>query len=186
MIYVDGGNIAAGTVASTSLSSGVNASLAAAATSLQPVATTPGTYSKVTINSSGQVTGGIATTYNITTNRTVVVTNTATGFLLSATYGTRVYYTVKVGTGVALLTGSSEGYVALEISSSNSTNPASWMEVGRTGQGQSATLTVGLTLNQTQTAQVCGEIPAGYYARLRSNVVSDTPTFSFLTGEEVQ
>lgn len=59
------------------------------------------------------------------------------------------------------------------------------VEVGRFVNGQTGTLVVGLTLNQTNTAQLNGIVPANKYTRLRTQNNTGTPTFTYRSGQEV-
>jgi len=57
--------------------------------------------------------------------------------------------------------------------------------VARMVNGNTGTLVVGLTLNQTGTANVGGMIPANKYVRVRTANTTGTPTFTFRSGQEV-
>lgn len=108
----------------------------------------------------------------------------ANGFQLSATDNASVFYSINVNT-TATIGGSSDGYVVLEISPTNSSVAANWIEISRSRNGQSITLAIALQSVQNIGSELMGIVPAGYYARLRSVNVGGTPTYTFVSGQEV-
>lgn len=121
-----------------------------------------------------------------TSTRSLTASTGATGFQISSTRDAQVSYAMKV-TATASIGTPSEGHVVLEISPTNSASAGSWYQVGADcGNGQNVTLAALLTSVQTTYCTVSAMIPAGYYAKLRTITVSDTPTFSYLSGQEVQ
>jgi len=106
-----------------------------------------------------------------------------TVFQPSATRDAQVSYSVDISTSVSL-SGGAVGTVFLEYAD-DSGFATNVVEVGRTVNGNTGTLVVGLTLNQTSTAQVNGMIPAGKYARIRTANTTGTPTFTFRSAQEV-
>ncbi len=104
-------------------------------------------------------------------------------FQVSATRASYVNYSVDIATSVSLA-GGQVGTVFLEYAN-DSGFTSGVTEVGRFVNGQTGTLVVGLTLNQTNTAQVQGLIPAGKYVRLRTANTTGTPTFTFRSAQEV-
>lgn len=122
--------------------------------------------------------------FNSAPARSIVTGTGATGFQISATRDAEASYSVAIGTSVSL-SGNSSGYVALEICPTNSATAANWVEVSRVTSGQSGTLVLGLTLNQSGGSPNFARVPAGYYAKLRSVNVSGTPTYALNGQQEV-
>lgn len=119
-------------------------------------------------------------------SRSIVTTAAAAnGFQLSATRNTSVFYSVNIAT-TATIGGSSDGYIVLEIAATNSSSAGDWKEVSRARSGQTITLAIALQSVQNVTSEVMNVVPAGYYARLRSVNTSGTPTYTFVSGQEVQ
>lgn len=104
-------------------------------------------------------------------------------FQVSSTRASYVNYSVDIATTVSLA-GGQVGTVFLEYAD-DSGFTTNVKEVGRFVNGQTGTLVVGLTLNQTNTAQVQGMIPAGKYVRLRTANTTGSPTFTFRSAQEV-
>jgi hypothetical protein len=102
---------------------------------------------------------------------------------ISATQDAQVTYSVDIQTSVSL-SGSATGTVFLEYAD-NAGFTTNVKEVGRFVNGQSGTLVVGLTLTQTSTANLSGIIPAGKYARVRTDNTVGTPVFTWRSGQEV-
>lgn len=102
---------------------------------------------------------------------------------ISTTQDAQVSYSVDIITSVSL-SGGATGTVFLEYAD-NLAFSTNVKEVGRFVNGQSGTLVVGLTLTQTSTANLNGVIPAGKYARLRTDNTAGTPTFAWRSGQEV-
>lgn len=105
-----------------------------------------------------------------------------TGWQISATRSAMVFYSVNVSGSVTLL-GGAAGYVVLEIANNSGFTGA--QEIGRTPDGLTGTVVVGVGLNDVGGGQLCGFVPAGWYARLRSVNTTGTPTYSYLSGQEV-
>lgn len=108
----------------------------------------------------------------------------ANGDRLSVFRDAEVSYSVSIDTSVSL-SGNSSGYVVLEIAATNSTTATDWKEISRVSSGQSGTLVIGLTLNQTGGGNISGVVPAGYYRRLRKVNVAGTPTVTLTGCQEV-
>jgi len=98
---------------------------------------------------------------------------------ISTTKRSRVSYTVSVTTALSLINLASAGQVFLEISANNST----WVTINSAGLTKSVGL--GLALNETQYYNVQGEVPTGYYMRLRTTS-SGGGSLTFVSGQEVQ
>lgn len=127
-----------------------------------------------------------AFTFDNAPSRSIVTTAAAAnGFQLSSTRNASVYYSVNIAT-TATIGGASDGYIALEIAATNSTTASDWKEVSRSRNGQTITLAIALQSAQNITAELMNIVPAGYYARLRSVNTSGTPTYTFVSGQEVQ
>lgn len=108
----------------------------------------------------------------------------ANGWQLSTIRDASVGYACSVTT-VATIGGAATGYVVLEVSPTNSTSAASWIEIDRVTNSQTITLAIALQSSQTVSASIRGIVPAGYYARIRSVSVSGSPTFAYGSGQEV-
>lgn len=115
--------------------------------------------------------------------RSLVTTTASTGFQPSSTRDVLGSYSVMVST-TATIAGSATGTVFLEVAATNSTTPSAWTELSRLTNGQALSLAVTLQSVQTTAGILFGFIPAGYYARLRTQNVSGTPSFSYSSGSE--
>ena len=104
-------------------------------------------------------------------------------FQVSSTRDSLVNYSVDIATTLSLTTGQS-GTVYLEIAS-DSGFTTNVQEISRAANGQTGTLTIGLGLNQNVTGSLNGYVPVGYYARLRTQNNTGTPTFTYRSGQEV-
>lgn len=131
------------------------------------------------------VMGSPTKVFNNTPGRTLTASTGATGFQPSASSDTLVNYSTSISTSITL-SGNSAGYVALEISPTNSATPANWVEIGRVSSGQSGVLAVGLSLNQTGGGQLTGVVPAGYFAKIRTVNTAGTPTYAVNGQQEVK
>lgn len=104
-------------------------------------------------------------------------------FQLSNTRDAFVNYSVDIACTLTLTSGQT-GTVFLEIAS-DSAFTTNLQEVGRTINGNTGSLTLGLNITQNATCTVGGYVPAGYYVRLRTANTSGTPTFAYRGGQEV-
>lgn len=110
----------------------------------------------------------------------------ANGDRLSTFRHTHVSYNVKVSSAVQIgVAANVGGYVALEIAATNSTTASDWVEISRVGTGQNVGLALALSSTQTVTGALTGLVPAGYYRRMRTVNENGTPTYSYLSGQEV-
>lgn len=116
-------------------------------------------------------------------SRSMVTSTSATGFQISSTKKTMVVYSVKISTS-STIGGSAEGEVYLETAATNSITPSDWTTISKISSGQTITLAIALQSVQPITGQLIGMIAVGNYVRLRSNNVSGTPTYTYITGQE--
>jgi len=105
-----------------------------------------------------------------------------TSFLINASRGCFASYSVDVSTSLSL-TGGASGTIFFEISLS-STFASGIQQLASFTNANTGTLTIGLALNQTVTANFTRYVPAGYYVRLRTVNNTGTPTFTYQLGQE--
>lgn len=115
---------------------------------------------------------------------TIVTGTGATGTQLSATNDVQMNYSVTIAT-TATIGGGASGTVVLEICSTNSATPASWIEIARVTNGQVITLAIALQSVQTTAGGLSGILPLGFYRKIRSINNTGTPTFTSNPGQEV-
>lgn len=109
----------------------------------------------------------------------------ANGFQASASRDVLVSYSVTV-TGTTTISAGGAGHVLLEICPTNSATAAAWVEIARGGGGQTAGLAVGLAMVTINSQPLTAIVPAGYFARLRTVIISGSPTFTYNSGQETQ
>lgn len=143
-----------------------------------------GTYSGVTVTTKGIVTSGTTRSFNNAPGRSIVTGTGATGFQVSATRDAQVAASVGIVTTASIGSGQ-DGYIAMEVASTNSATPSDWVEIGRVRNGQTFTLAVAVQGVQTIAGDLARIIPAGYYLKYRSVNVIGTPTTSWVSGQEV-
>ncbi len=104
-------------------------------------------------------------------------------FQISTTRNCLVVYSVNISSSLSI-SGGESGTVVLEIASDFgfTTNV---QELSRCTNGNTGTLTIGLSLVQDITASMSGFVPSGYYCRLRTANNTGTPTFTYRSGQEV-
>lgn len=142
--------------------------------------TTTGTSGTATYNS----TTGVLNIPNYTTsastvNNTAVKTINGAGVQISTTKNTRVSYTITHTIALTLVLSSGSSMVFLEISPNNTT----WTSISQAGFSDA--VAVAVALNKTSTNNVQGEVPAGWYVRLRA-VTSGAGSAAYTVGQEVQ
>lgn len=115
-----------------------------------------------------------------TSTRSLTTSTGATGFQISSSRPAMGVYSIKVVT-TATIGSPSEGYVEAEIALTNSATASDWIPVGTCGNGQNVTLAALLSSSQTTYCTLNVPVPIGYYIKLRSITVSDTPTFTLLS-----
>lgn len=147
-------------------------------------ATYNGSY---TTDAKGRITAANNAFFNNSASHSIVtVAGAANGFQVSSTKLAIISYSVKVITAVQIGVATNvEGYVILEIAATNSSTAGDWTEIGRTSNGQNIGLALALSSTQSVGGQISGVLPPGYYARLRSVNVSGTPTYSYVSGQEI-
>lgn len=106
-----------------------------------------------------------------------------TVFQVSSTRDCLVNYSVDIATSLTLTTGQS-GTVFLEVAS-DSGFTTNVQELSRFTNGNTGTLTIGLSLSQNVTGGLTGYVPIAYYSRLRTANNTGTPTFTYRSGQEV-
>lgn len=112
--------------------------------------------------------------------RSVSVTRTFnTAFQPATDRDVFVNYTVTIACTISLTTGQS-GTLYLETSPDNTT----WTEVTRVVNTNTGSLTLGLNLTSTNSGNLYGFVPQGYWARVRSSSDVGTPTFTWIIGRE--
>lgn len=104
-------------------------------------------------------------------------------FQVSATRNSQVVYSVSISNTVSL-SGGSAGGVVLEIAT-NSAFTTGVQELSRVSNSNTGTLVIGLVLTDAVAQNVKGYIPAGYYVRLRTFNTVGTPTYGYVSGQEV-
>lgn len=119
-----------------------------------------------------------------TTTRSIVTGTGATGFQVSSTRVSTVRYNTTVTT-TASIAGNAGGYIALEVAPTNSATASDWVEMGRCGNSQALTLAITLQSVQGTTCQLAADVPAGYYAKLRSVTSQGTVSYAFVSSSEV-
>lgn len=123
-------------------------------------------------------------TFNNNPGRSIVTGTGATGFQPSSTRDAFVTYSPTIVT-TATIAGGQDGEVVLEIAATNSATAGDWKEIARTRNGQALSLALTLQSVQTTSAPLVGMVPAGWYAKIRSINVVGTPSYSYVSGQEV-
>lgn len=98
-------------------------------------------------------------------------------FQPSTTRTSLVRYCVSISCALTL-SGGQTGSVFLEYSADGSTG---WTEAGRMTNTNAGAVIIGVAVTNTQTGQVNGIIPMGYYVRLRS---TGAATITYISGQE--
>lgn len=115
----------------------------------------------------------VAPTFNNSATKTL----NGSGVQLSTTRNAMVTYTVTHNVALTLLVTTGSSQVYLEVSPNNST----WSTISQAGFTKG--VTVAVALNDSATNNVQGNVPAGWYVRLRS-VVTGGGSASFTNGQE--
>lgn len=140
-------------------------------------------------------TGSGAATYNSSTGVLNIPTPSVTSpsfnnaparslnssYQISTTRNTRVSYTVSITTAIALLNLNSAGTAFLEISSDNT----NWTTINSAGVSRTLSVSITVGLNETTSFNIQGEVPANFFARIRTTT-SGGASVSFTSGQEVQ
>lgn len=175
-----------GTVTSVVCGTGLSGgTITTTGTCSMPNTGTSGTYSGMTTDAQGRVTGGTNRSWNNAPGRSLVTGTGATGFQVSSTRDSSISYAVKVSTTATIGTPSA-GDIVLEIASTNSATPSDWLQIGAIcGNSQNITLAALLSSVQATSCSVGATLPAGWYAKLRSVTSSGSPTYTYLSGQEM-
>lgn len=104
-------------------------------------------------------------------------------FQISTARNSRVSYAVSIAATLSLVTGQS-GTVVLEYADDSgfTTNVKT---VQSSINSNTGALAIGLNLTQTVTSNLSGDVPSGKYVRLRTVNNTGTPTFTFVSAQEV-
>lgn len=116
-------------------------------------------------------------------SHSLVSSTSATGFQISSSKPAMAFYSVKIST-TASIGGGAEGEIYLETAATNSTTPSDWTMASKVSNSQNFTLALTLQGVQNLGQPLLAMVPAGYYVRLRSNNVTGTPTYVYVTGQE--
>lgn len=116
--------------------------------------------------------------------RTIETSTGAVGWQISSTRLSTVSYNIN-STTTATIGGNSGGYVTLELAPTNSATASDWVEMGRCGQSQNVTLALALQSVQSIACQLTTDVPVGYSVKLRSVTTSGSPSFGFISSNEV-
>lgn len=178
---------AQGAKADTACQSG-NGALSVTATVMSIVASSasvPGTMSAADYAKLAAYPAYAARSFANTPSRTIqTVAAQANGWQLSSSRDSHVSYSVSIGVtstiGVA-----QGGYVVMEIAATNSSTAGDWTEICRVTMSQAITLALVLQSVVANGGAVIGIVPSGYYVRMRSANTSGSPTFQYLSGQEV-
>lgn len=106
-----------------------------------------------------------------------------TAFQVSTTRDAHVFYSASILNALSIA-GGSVGAIILEIAT-NSGFSSGVQELGRISNSNTGTLVIGLALNDNVSTQLSGYVPAGYYVRLRRATTTGTPTYTYISGQEV-
>lgn len=167
------------------LNTQINANLFGTSTTMtaQAASTTNGLMTQAQSDKLDAMASNLAWSW-ATSTRSIVTGTGATGFQVSASRNQTVHYNVKVTT-TASIAGNADGYVTLEVAPTNSATAGDWVEMARCGNSQALTLAITLQSVQGTTCGLVGDIPAGYYTKLRSVTTTGTVSFTYLSGQEV-
>lgn len=169
----------------TALDAQVNANLFGTSTTMtaQAASTTNGLMTQAQSDKLDAMSSNLPWSW-ATSTRSIVTGTGATGFQVSSTRNTSDHYNVKVTT-TASIAGNADGYITFEIAPTNSATSTDWIEMGRCGNSQALTLAITLQSVQSTTCQITGDVPAGYYSKLRSVTTTGTVSYAFVSGQEV-
>lgn len=104
-------------------------------------------------------------------------------YQISTTANILVNYSVDIVSSLSI-SGGEQGTIYLEVAD-DSGFTANVQEVSRATNGNTGTLTIGLSTVQTSTARLAGAIKVGKYVRLRTQQNTGSPTFTYRSGQEV-
>lgn len=104
-------------------------------------------------------------------------------FQVSTTRDSLIHYSVDIVCTLSLV-GGQTGTVFLEMAT-NASFTTGVQELSRFVNGNTGALTIGLNIVQECCTTLSGYVPSGNYVRLRTVNTSGTPTFTYLSGQEV-
>lgn len=178
---------AQGVKADSAVQSG-NAPLSASGTAMSIAAATSGAAGSMSAADKTKLDAFpayVARSFTNNASRTIqTVAAAGNGWQLSASRDSLASYSVTIST-TTTIGGPAAGYVVLEVCATNSATAANWQEVARASNSQTATVALALQLITVNGSTVVGMVPAGYYVRLRSVSSSGSPSFAYLSGQEV-
>lgn len=166
------GTVATGTWQGTAIA---NAYIASAATWNAKFNTPSGSTSQYVRGDGSLATFPTSQSYSTST----VSRSLNSAFVPSSTRPAFVTYSVEISASLTL-TGGQTGTVYLETSPDNS----AWTEVARISNGNTGTLAVGIAITQAMTGTLTGFVPTNYYARLRTQNNTGSPTITYRSGAE--
>lgn len=163
-----------GTVTSVAAGTGLSGgTITTTGTISMPNVGAAGSYSGVTTDAQGRVTGGTNMSINDNPSRSLVTSTSATGFQISSTRNSRACYEGSFST-TSTIGGPASASVFIETADTNSTTPSDWTTKAQ--QTYTNTITLAVVLNQVQgnNWSFCRDIPAGKFVRIRSGNISGT------------
>lgn len=120
---------------------------------------------------------------NVTPSYTNPTRSLNSAFQISSTRNARVSYAVQIAANLSL-SGGQMGTVVLEYADDSGIT-TNVVTVQTLANGNTGTLTIGLNTVQTVIISLSGDIPAGKYVRIRTVNTTGSPTFTFVSAQEV-
>lgn len=105
-----------------------------------------------------------------------------TAFRIHTSRDTFVYYSVDIACTLSLTSGQ-QGTAYVEIADDEAFT-SNVQELSRFVNGNTGTLTIGLSLVQNCTAHLSGMVPAGQWVKIRTQNNTGTPSFTWRAGQE--
>lgn len=153
-------------------------------TALDGKASTSHTHGNATTSVAGFMSAADKTKLDglpVAPSQSTVTRSFNSGFKPSTTRNANVRYSVNIASQVSL-SGGQSGEVYLEISENGSTG---WITIAKVSNQNTGTLVIGLILQQNLTFCLSGYVPANWTARLRTNNVTGSPSYTYECGQEV-
>jgi hypothetical protein len=126
---------------------------------------------------------GALRTKNSSVVRTITTSTGATGFQVSSTLPSMVYYSIRISTTISV-GGTSTGTIFLEVAPTNSAAAGDWVIDAQVSNSQSFAGLITLSSTQVMTYEVSTYVPAGFFVKIRSTS-SGTTAFTYITGTEI-